>query len=108
LQWLDPEDSIILDSSGWDSPQIASFHQLFEPGGSAPIVKGEAVDQRVQGEEVVAENGLTRAHHARRVDRDRNGSHDQDHRDYHHHLEKRETLGAVRASVLGSGHEMAD
>src|SRR5208337_744272 len=66
-------------------------------GGSAPIIESEAVNQRAQGEKVVGENGLTRAHHGGHVDRGGDRNDNQDHRDDHHHLEEREALGTARA-----------
>jgi hypothetical protein len=79
-----------------------------EPGRGAAIVQSEAVDQTAHGEEIVTQNGFTRAHHGGHVDWGGNGSHDQDHRDYDHHLEERETLEAVSAFGVLATHEEAD
>ena len=66
------------------------------------------VNQGAQREEVVAQNRFARAHRACRVDRGSDGSHDQDERDHHHHLEQRETLTAIGAARLGPIYETAD
>ena len=53
-----------------------------------------SVDQLAQGEKVIAQHCLAGPHHGGVIEGSRDGRHDQDQRDHHHHLEKREAVAA--------------